>query len=250
MIRYGPGGREAPVIVLTDRGAGRTACNEAGRGGDPITWVRGSPQILPTQGGDIAKRTRLAAAGAAAGGHDRVLRDGRRRQASTPSPVVGYTYIDGNTAAANTIDGFARHTDGSLTPLPGAPFPAGARAGPGLASQGAIQATHDGRYLLAVDAGSNQISVLRITAGGVPVRVGDPGPRAGQPVSIAVSPSGLVYVANSGTGPATTPVPASPGGALSPVPGSTYTVPVARAWATCSSTPSAITSSAPAPAPR
>jgi 6-phosphogluconolactonase len=87
---------------------------------------------------------------------------------ASTSPVVGYTYIDGNTATSNTIDGFARHADGSVTPLPGSPFPAGgAGLGTGLASQGAIQATPDGRYLLAVDAGSNQISVLRITAGGV-----------------------------------------------------------------------------------
>ena len=35
------------------------------------------------------------------------------------STVVGYTYIDGNTATSNTIDGFARHADGSVTPLPG-----------------------------------------------------------------------------------------------------------------------------------
>ena len=50
------------------------------------------------------------------------------------SPVVGYTYVDGNTAPANTIDGFARHADGSLTPLAGSPFSAwrgpGARGWP------------------------------------------------------------------------------------------------------------------------
>jgi len=45
--------------------------------------------------------------------------------ASTASPVVGYTYIDGNTVTANTIDAFARHADGSVTPLAGAPFAAG-----------------------------------------------------------------------------------------------------------------------------
>src|SRR6202167_265422 len=120
---------------------------------------------------------------------------------ASTSAVVGYTYIDGNTAAANTIDGFARHANGSGTPLPGSPFAAGgAGLGTGLASQGAIQATPDGRYLLAVDAGSNQISVLRITAGGVPVLVGQPVYSGGtNPVSIAVSRSGLVYVANSGT---------------------------------------------------
>ena len=122
--------------------------------------------------------------------------------ASTASPVVGYTYVDGNTATANTIDGYARHTDGSLTAMAGSPFTAGgAGLGTGLASQGAIQVTQDGRYLLAVDTGSNQISVLRVTAGGVPVLAGQPVSSGGiRPVSIAVSPSGLVYVANSGAG--------------------------------------------------
>ena len=68
----------------------------------------------------------------------------------------------------------------------------GAGLGAGLGSQGAIQVTPDGRYLLAVDAGSNQISVLRVTAGGVPVQVGQPISSGGvEPVSIAVSPSGL-----------------------------------------------------------
>ena len=148
--------------------------------------------------------------------------------ASTPSPVVGYTYIDGNTATANTIDGFARHADGSLTPLAGSPFAAGgAGLGTGLGSQGAIQVTADGRYLLAVDAGSNQISVLRVTAGGVPVLVGQPVSSGGiEPVSVAVSASGLVYVANSGAGGSNyTGFRLSPDGTLRPVPGSTYTVP-------------------------
>ena len=118
------------------------------------------------------------------------------------SPVVGYTYVNDNTAAANTIAGFDRHADGSLTPIPGSPFAAGgAGLGAGLASQGAIQVTSDGRYLLAVDAGSNQISVLRVTADGVPVLVGQPVSSGGiKPVSVAVSPTGLVYVANSGAG--------------------------------------------------
>jgi hypothetical protein len=142
--------------------------------------------------------------------------------------VVGYTYVDGNTAPANTIDGYARHADGSLTALPGSPFAAGGEGlGTGLASQGAIQSTGDGRYLLAVDAGSNQISVLRVTAGGVPVLVGQPASSDGiKPVSVAVSPSGLVEAANSGAGGTNyTGFRLSPGGALTPIPGSTYTVP-------------------------
>ena len=169
------------------------------------------------------------------------------------SPVVGYTYVDGNTAPANTIDGFARHADGSLTPLAGSPFSAGgAGLGSGLASQGAIQVTADGRYLLAVDAGSNQISVLRLTAGGVPVLVGQPVSSGGiTPVSVAVSPFGLVYVANQGNGGSGySGFRLNPVGKLIPVADSTVAVPAAPGWAMCSSTPSATSSSAPAPAPR
>ena len=159
-----------------------------------------------------------------AGGRDRHLRRACRRQRQHGISGVGYTYIDGNTPTANTIDGYARHADGSLTTMAGSPFAAG---GTGLASQGAIQVTSDGRYLLAVDAGSNQISVLRVSAGGVPVLVGQPVSSDGiQPVSVAVSPSGLVYVANSGTGGSNyTGFRLSPGGTLTPVPGSTFAVP-------------------------
>jgi 6-phosphogluconolactonase (cycloisomerase 2 family) len=148
--------------------------------------------------------------------------------ADPATPVVGYTYIDGNTATANTIDGYARHADGSLTALPGSPFAAGgAGLGTGLASQGAIQATSDGRYLLAVDAGSNQISVLRVTAGGVPVLAGPPVSSGGiTPVSVAISPFGLVYVANSGTGGSGySGFRLHFDGRLTPIPGSTVTVP-------------------------
>jgi 6-phosphogluconolactonase len=144
------------------------------------------------------------------------------------SPVVGYTYVDGNTAPANTIDGFARHADGSLTPLAGSPFTAGgAGLGSGLASQGAIQVTADGRYLLAVDAGSNQVSVLRITANGVPVLVGQPVSSGGiTPVSVAASPFGLVYVANQGNGGSGySGFRLHRDGRLTPIAGSTVTVP-------------------------
>src|SRR5260221_11383599 len=116
--------------------------------------------------------------------------------------AAGYTYVNDNTAGVNTIAGFQRTAGGSLTPLSGLPFKAGgAGNGGGLASQGAIQATSDGRYLVAVDAGSNQISVLRVTQDGVPVLVGQPISSGGiKPVSVAISATGLVYVANAGAG--------------------------------------------------
>jgi 6-phosphogluconolactonase len=176
----------------------------------------------------MRKRTWLAAGGSLLVASLSLLGTAAAASASTTSPVTGYTYVDGNTATANTIDGFARHADGSLTAMAGSPFAAGgAGLGTGLASQGAIQVTRDGRYLLAVDAGSNQISVLRVTAGGVPVLLGQPVSSGGiRPVSVAVSPSGLVYVANSGTGGSNyTGFRLSPDGTLTPIPGSTYTVP-------------------------
>jgi 6-phosphogluconolactonase (cycloisomerase 2 family) len=174
------------------------------------------------------KRVCLAAGGSLLAATISVFGAAASASAGTASPVVGHTYVNDNTAAANTIAGFARHADGSLTPIPGSPFAAGgAGLGSGLASQGAIQVTSDSRYLLAVDAGSNQISVLRISANGVPVLVGQPVSSGGiQPVSVAVSPSGLVYVANSGAGGSGySGFRLNPAGKLIPVPNSTVTVP-------------------------
>ena len=72
--------------------------------------------------------------------------------ASTGSPAVaGHVYVNDNTAGANTIGAFDRHADGSLTPEAGSPFIAGgAGTGAGLASQGAIQISADGRFVIAV----------------------------------------------------------------------------------------------------
>src|ERR1700757_753815 len=83
--------------------------------------------------------------------------------ASEASPVVGHVYVNDNTAGTNTVAGFDRHADGSLTPIAGSPFSAGgAGAGHANASQGSLQLSDDHRFLLAVDAGSSQISVLRV----------------------------------------------------------------------------------------
>ncbi|MGI8665066.1 MAG: lactonase family protein [Jatrophihabitans sp.] len=122
--------------------------------------------------------------------------------ASPASRVVGHAYVNDNTVGTNTVAAFDRHADGSLTPTPGSPFAiGGAGAGAGLGSQGSIQASPDHRFLLAVDAGSNQISVLRVGGGGVPTLVGAPVSSGGvKPVSIAINRFGLVYVANVGDG--------------------------------------------------
>jgi len=144
------------------------------------------------------------------------------------SPVIGHVYVDDNTAAANTIGAFDRHLDGSLSPEPGSPFNAGGMGtGAGIASQGAVQLTPDGRFLIAVDAGSNQISVLqadpfgrlRLVPGGVVSSGGV------DPVSVAVH-GNLVYVANAeGSAPNVTGFTLNFFGQLQSLPGSTVSFP-------------------------
>ena len=65
------------------------------------------------------------------------------------SPVVGHVYANDNTTGTNTIGVFDRHADGTLTPPAGSPFAAGgAGTGAGMASQGALQLSADGRFLI------------------------------------------------------------------------------------------------------
>ena len=143
-----------------------------------------------------------------------------------PSPVVGHVYVNDNTKPVNTIGAFDRHADGTLTPEAGSPFVAGgAGTGSGLASQGALQSAAGGRFLIAVDAGSNQVSVLGVHADGtlslVPGGVVWSGGTL--PDSIAVH-GDLVYVANSGTDSNYTGFRLGFGGHLIPIPGSTVTL--------------------------
>jgi 6-phosphogluconolactonase len=124
--------------------------------------------------------------------------------ASATTPVIGHVYVNDNTAGTNTIGAFDQHSDGSLTPMTGSPFSAGgAGTGTIVGSQGSIQATADGQWVLAVDAGSNQISVLAVGSdGSLTPAVGSPVSSGGiEPVSIAVH-GDLVYVANEGNGTA------------------------------------------------
>jgi len=143
------------------------------------------------------------------------------------SGVVGHVYVNDNTKGTNTIGAFDRHADGTLTPQAGSPFAAGgAGTGSGLASQDALQLSADGRFLIAVDAGSNQISVLRVRDDGSLRLVSHGVVSSGGllPDSIAVH-GDLVYVANSGTGGSNyTGFRLGANGRLSPIPGSTVTL--------------------------
>jgi 6-phosphogluconolactonase (cycloisomerase 2 family) len=197
----------------------KRATTAQGKGMGFLTPRRPGPVVL----GVVAAATVLAAATALAAAVPAAA------SASTDaSPVVGHLYVDDNTTGTNTIGAFDRHADGTLTPLAGSPFTAGgAGTGAGLASQGALQISPDRRFLIAADAGSNQISVLRINGDGSLslVHGGVVSSGGALPVSIAVHQD-LVYVANSGTGGSNyTGFRLGNDGRLRPIPGSTIALP-------------------------
>jgi 6-phosphogluconolactonase len=140
--------------------------------------------------------------------------------------VVGHVYVNNNAAVHNSVAGFERHGDGSLTPLPGSPFPTGgAGIGSPTGSAGAIQFSADGRFVLAVDAASNDISVLRVGRNGALELVGSHASNGTTPLSIAVR-GDLIYVANGGAGGSDyTGFRIDQGGQLRPIPGSTVALP-------------------------
>jgi 6-phosphogluconolactonase len=143
------------------------------------------------------------------------------------SPVVGHVYVNDNTTGTNTIGAFDRHADGTLTPEAGSPFAAGGTGtGAGLASQGALQISADGRFLIAVDAGSSQVSVLRIRPDGSLSLVSHGVVSSGGSLPDSVAVFGdLVYVANSGAGASNyTGFRLRPDGRLDAIPGSTVSL--------------------------
>jgi 6-phosphogluconolactonase len=140
----------------------------------------------------------------------------------------GDVYVNDNTATANTVAAFHRRPDGSLQALPGSPFATGgAGTGAGIGSQGSLQTAFGGRYVLAVDAGSDQVSVLAVGRNGSlrPVPGATVSSGGTEPVSIAVHDN-LVYVANAGAGASNyTGFVLGFDGVLHPLPGSTIALP-------------------------
>lgn len=143
--------------------------------------------------------------------------------------VVGHVYVNNNTTA-NTISGFDRHADGRLTPISGSPFATGgAGIGAVTPSQGALDLTTDGRWLVAVNPGNSSLSVLRVNPASGALALVEDSPVSSwglRPVSVAVSRSGLVYTANAGGGGSNyTGFQLSPEGRLVHIAGSTYDLP-------------------------
>lgn len=106
----------------------------------------------------------------------------------------GTVYLLSNETSGNRVLVFARDEYGRLTPGDGIAT-GGKGSGGGLGSQGALAS--DGEYLLAVNAGSNDVSVLRIGRRGL--QLVDRIPSGGvKPVSVTIDRN-LVYVLNAGS---------------------------------------------------
>jgi 6-phosphogluconolactonase len=106
-------------------------------------------------------------------------------------------YVQTNDAANNEIVAFSRSQDGTLAPL-GRYSTGGRGTGePHLPSQSSVVLSDDGRRLLVVNAGSNELSLFAVEPDGLQLaeRVESGGSK---PTSVAVG-GGLAYVLNNGT---------------------------------------------------
>ena len=132
--------------------------------------------------------------------------------------------------AANAVVMFDRDAHGALTQVAGSPFLTGGmgglRSGPPdpLKSQGSLMLTEDGRWLLAVNAGSNSISVFKVGNDKLTLVDNPPVSSNGNfPVSLTIF-GNEVFVLNAGTMSNITGFTLSHTGSLVPIAGSTRLV--------------------------
>lgn len=131
---------------------------------------------------------------------------------------AGAVYVMNNDAANNAIIAFDWADDGTLTEA--GTFPTGGQGtGGGLGSQGAIALSQNRRWLFAVNAGSNEVSVFR--AQGSELNLVDTVPSGGEmPISLTVH-GRLLFVLNAGGSGSITGFHIGRHGQLSPIPHST-----------------------------
>jgi len=106
-------------------------------------------------------------------------------------------YVQTNDATENEVIVFSRAEDGALAPA--GRYPTGGRGTgvPHLASAGSVVLGDDGRWLLVVNAGSDDVSLFAVQPDGL--QLADRAGSGGRgPTSVAVS-GALVYVLNNGT---------------------------------------------------
>jgi 6-phosphogluconolactonase (cycloisomerase 2 family) len=137
--------------------------------------------------------------------------------AGAPGAVFTLT----NSAGGNEVIAFQRGSGGSLISA-GAYATGGLGSGAGLGSQGSLALSADHHWLLAVNAGSHEISLFEVSNGGL--RLTDKLDSGGlNPISLAIYKQ-LVYVLNGGGSGNITGFKLSRQGRLHPIPNSTRTL--------------------------
>ena len=136
----------------------------------------------------------------------------------SPSAAAGQVYTMNNAPAGNAIMAFDRAADGSLTAA-GTYATSGTGTGGGLGNQGALIISSDGRFLLAVNPGSNSVTSFAVRGDGTLERLGTWNSGGMTPVSVTES-RGLVYVLNAGGTGNITGFTFSAGGRLTMIAGS------------------------------
>lgn len=120
----------------------------------------------------------------------------QERAAARRFGAVGAVYTMTNEISGNAVIVYDRYHDGSLT-YAGVIPTGGAGSGGGLGNQGGLILSNNQKWLFAVNAGSNEISVFQVTNRGVILR--DIAPSGGiRPVSLTFY-RGLLYVLNAGS---------------------------------------------------
>jgi 6-phosphogluconolactonase (cycloisomerase 2 family) len=134
------------------------------------------------------------------------------------SDAVGQVYTMSNQVAGNAVLAFDRAADGRLTPA-GSYATGGTGSGGGLGNQGAVTLVAQGRFLLVVNAGSNDLAAFRVRGNGS-LEQTDLQPSGGTtPISVTEH-NGLVYVLNAGGTGNISGFTLSNTGRLSPIAGS------------------------------
>ena len=116
---------------------------------------------------------------------------------SQSSPSVGGVFVSTNGLNGNAVVAFARAADGSLTPT--GTFSTGGTGiggvGDPLASQFAVALSENAKFLVVVNAGSNDVSSFAVQGGSLTLvdRASSGGVR---PVSVSIS-NGTVYALNT-----------------------------------------------------
>lgn len=130
---------------------------------------------------------------------------------------VGAVYTLTNAPSGNAVVWYSRSVSGQLAWQ--GTFPTGGSGtGGGLGSEGAVVLSADDSVLLAVDAGSNQISAFQVTSSGLALT--DTVDSGGvMPVSVTIF-GGWVYVVNAGGTPNIAGFWLAADGSLNPIAGS------------------------------